>query len=117
MSAPELAAAAGIAITTLRNAERDLSTPSPASIRKIAQALGCAPRDVWPPDHETPVAVRRHALGLSQRDLARIADVSNTTVHRAELGFRLRPKMAHKLAIALELPMEVVLPELPEDDE
>jgi DNA-binding XRE family transcriptional regulator len=55
----ELARRAGVALRTVRNAERGIYAPRLATRAKLARALGVLPSTIsWPaPDHEPPSAV------------------------------------------------------------
>jgi DNA-binding XRE family transcriptional regulator len=55
----QLASAAGLALRTVRNAERGTYSPRLATRAKLAHALGVLPSTIaWPtPDHEPPTAV------------------------------------------------------------
>lgn len=116
LSAPDLAAKAGVSKMTVRNAERGLSEPTPTTIALIAEALGAEPHEVWGPSvRGSAVEIRRRKLGLSQGGAARLSGVSRKAIAHAERGGRIRPRLAQKLALALSLPIDQVLPELPEE--
>jgi len=51
MSMNELADAAGVSASTVMDIERTGASPRMATIRKLANALDCAPQDIaWPGD-------------------------------------------------------------------
>ena len=55
------------------------------------------------------VRQRRHALGLSQEDFADKAGIHRTYVSSIELGkVQISIRIAHQLAVALEMPLSVL---------
>jgi len=53
------------------------------------------------------IAARRRALGLSQNELARRAEVNHPTLHKIEAGQRLNPSVGVVLRIARALGTDV----------
>lgn len=116
LSAADVARRADVALSTVRNAERGLHTPTLATQRAMANVIDRRPEDFWSASTLTPARRRRQEIRMTSHELARRAQVSRRTVVRVEGGERVRPPLAFRIAGVLDLPVADVLPPLPEVD-
>jgi transcriptional regulator with XRE-family HTH domain len=82
----EVAERFGTTVCTVRNWEKNRSTPSLPFIPSIIQFLGYVPYDTQTQDFGKKIAANRRLLGLSQKDLARLIGVDPSTIRLWEKG-------------------------------
>jgi transcriptional regulator with XRE-family HTH domain len=83
----ELARRAGVDERTIRNVESGAVVTHPRTRHLIANALGVQIPELWPDaTPEETIPSRRHALGLSQVELAVFAGISPSPLRRLEHG-------------------------------
>jgi transcriptional regulator with XRE-family HTH domain len=76
----EVAEKFGTTVCTVRNWEKNRSTPSLPFIPRIIQFLGYVPYDISNQDFGKKIAASRRLLGLSQKELARLIGVDPCTI-------------------------------------
>jgi transcriptional regulator with XRE-family HTH domain len=104
----ELAERLGTTICTVRNWEKNRSSPSLIFIPKIIQFLGYVPYDAQTQDFGKKIAARRRFLGLRQKDLARKIGVDPCTIRSWEKGEHEPSKPLLRILAALfHIPYEI----------
>jgi transcriptional regulator with XRE-family HTH domain len=82
----EVAERFGTTVCTVRNWEKNRSSPSLIFIPRIIRFLGYTPCDTSNQDFGKKITAKRRSLGLRQKDLAKIIGVDPSTIRYWEKG-------------------------------
>jgi transcriptional regulator with XRE-family HTH domain len=101
MTQEELAEKLRTTVCTVRNLEKNKSSPSLVFMPKIVAFLVYVPYDTSVLDFGKQVVARRHLLGLRQKDLAQFLGVDPSTIKRWENNQSCPPRVLMERVSAL----------------